>query len=78
MQAPYHHALINIRQNTEEGALISGRKEMLIPDDNLVLLHDQGHNQMQNRCKDVEYIMIKGLWEPSVYCIMPVNSKGLK
>ena len=51
------------------------QKLLEILEENLVLLwdHPEGHNKIQDKCKNKKFVVVGKCPEPNVYCIKPVN-----
>ena len=54
------------------------QKLLEILEGNFVLLHDhpEGHNKIQDKYKNEEFVVVGKHPEPNVYCIKPVNGNG--
>ena len=69
---------MGIQQSTQKSAQRQKCKSVLIPEGNLVLLHyhPEGWNKIQDKYKEIEYVVGHRHVEPNVYDIRPVNGKG--
>ena len=69
-------ALKLISKSTQCNKHLTGRKELVIPIGNHVLLqdHPEGCNKIQNRYKSDIYVMVSHHDEPNVYYIQPLDS----
>ena len=71
-------ALKSIQQSTQKSAQRQKCKSLDIPEGNLVLLcdHPEGHNKIQDKYKETEFVMVHRNTESNVYDIKPVDGKG--
>ena len=67
----YKHALKLINKTTKHSKARTGRKELLIPVGNHVLLHDhpEGRNKIQDKYKSDIYVVVGHHQEPNVYYV---------
>ena len=79
VQAANKYALKSIQQSTQKSAQRQKCKLLDIPEGNLVLLHNhpEGHNKIQDKYKETEFVMVLRHVEPNVHDIKPINGKGL-
>ena len=70
--------LKSIQQSTQKSAQRQKCKSLDIPEGNVVLLcdHPEGHNKIQYKYKETEFVMVHRHVEPNVYDIKPVGGKG--
>ena len=71
-------ALRSICQSTQKNTERLNKKLLEIPEGNLVLLcdHPEGHNKIQDKYKNEEFVVVGNHSEPNVYCIKPVSGNG--
>ena len=69
------HALKSINKTVQHSKVHTGRKELLIPVGNHVLLHDhpEGRNKIQDKYKSDIYVVVSHPKEPNVYYIQLLN-----
>ena len=67
-------ALKSMQQSTQKSAQRQKCKSLDIPEGYLVLLqdHPEGHNKIQDKYKETEFVMVHRHVEPNVYDIKPV------
>ena len=78
VQAANKRALKSIQQSTQKSAQRQRCKSLDIPEGNLVLLHDhpEGRNKIQDKYKEIEFVVVHRHAEPNVYDIKPFDGKG--